>query len=93
MHTNRIATCVAACALVASSLVGVAQAGQPLGVNLAPSYPDRPIPQRGEDRQQVLDTVGKPAAKQAGIGDSEVWDYGTFRVFFKGDTVAFTRVW
>lgn len=61
--------------------------------NLAPTYPDRPIPGKGTTRQEVLATIGSPPSKLPGTAGSEVWDYGTFRVFFKQDIVAFTSVW
>ncbi|OED40002.1 hypothetical protein AB833_12470 [Chromatiales bacterium (ex Bugula neritina AB1)] len=92
MRATKLATCIAG-ALMTCSLISVAEAAPPASLNLAPSYPERPVPLRGEDRETVLQTVGQPAARQAGIGDTEVWDYGTFRVFFRGDKVAFTRVW
>lgn len=58
----------------------------------APTYPDRPVPQRGMKKQEVLAAVGSPANQMTGNG-SEIWDYGTYRVFFSGDVVSFTRVW
>ncbi len=58
----------------------------------APTYPDRPVPSRGMTQSEVLAVAGEPANKMAGIG-SQVWDYGTYRVFFSQDEVAFTRVW
>jgi hypothetical protein len=59
---------------------------------LAPTYPDRPIPARGMNMQQVLAAVGEPATRMTG-SKSEVWDYGTYRVMFTDDKVAFTQVW
>lgn len=58
----------------------------------APTYPERPVPQRGMKKQEVLAAVGTPANQMAGSG-TEIWDYGTYRVFFSDDVVAFTRVW
>lgn len=58
----------------------------------APTYPDRPIPSRGMMMDDVLASVGEPANRMTGNG-SEVWDYGTYRVFFSADEVAFTSVW
>lgn len=60
---------------------------------LAPSYPQRPVPAYGMTRQTVVATHGQPANRLAGTAGSEVWDYGTFRVFFQNDNVAFTKVW
>ncbi|MEM7260308.1 MAG: hypothetical protein AAF404_23290, partial [Pseudomonadota bacterium] len=58
----------------------------------APTYPDRPVPERGMVKTDVLAAVGEPANRMTGNG-SEVWDYGTYRVFFSADEVAFTSVW
>lgn len=65
--------------------------GGPL--KLAPSYPERPVPTRGMSRDMVVADLGQPAKRLAGNAGSEVWDYGTFRVFFHGEQVAFTKVW
>ena len=62
-------------------------------VDLAPTYPDRPVPVRGTSKQEVLATIGSPPSKLPGTSGDEVWDYGTFRVFFNQEVVAFTRVW
>lgn len=63
-------------------------------VRLAPSYPERPVPQIGDSSQLVLNYYGSPAKKingnNAGV---EVWDYGTFRLLMQDDKVAFSRVW
>ena len=61
--------------------------------NPAPTYPDRPVPVKGTSKQEVLATIGTPPSKLPGTSGSEAWDYGTFRVFFKHDVVAFTSVW
>ncbi len=65
--------------------------GQPN--TLAPTYPGRPVPTKGTSKQEVLASIGAPPSKLPGTAGSEVWDYGTFRVFFKNDKVAFTNVW
>lgn len=63
-------------------------------VRLAPSYPERPVPQIGDSSQLVLSYYGSPAKKIAGNNQgTEVWDYGTFRLFMHNDKVAFSRVW
>ncbi len=93
MRGNSFATLLAASTLLASTLVSTAVQALPESVNLAPSYPERPVPRIGADRKSVVEALGEPARRIAGSGDAEVWDYGTFRVFFKGDNVAFTRVW
>lgn len=62
-------------------------------MKLAPSYPERPVPARGMSRDMVVADLGQPANRLAGTASSEVWDYGTFRVFFHQDQVAFTKVW
>jgi hypothetical protein len=61
-------------------------------VRLAPSYPERPVPQIGDSREYVLNYYGEPA-RTLYSNDAEVWDYGTFRVFLQNDKVAFSRVW
>ena len=60
---------------------------------LAPTYPGRPVPTKGTSKQEVLASIGAPPSKLPGTAGAEVWDYGTFRVFFKNDKVAFTNVW
>lgn len=63
-------------------------------VRLAPSYPERPVPQIGDSSQHVLGYYGAPAKKiRSKNAGAEVWDYGTFRVFMQDDKVAFSRVW
>ncbi len=62
-------------------------------VNRAPSYPGRPVPSHGASKELVLSELGQPPHKIPGKGGSEVWDYGTFRVFFQYEKVAFTKVW
>jgi len=63
-------------------------------VRLAPSHAERPVPPRGTHRSVVLQMFGNPAIKlkDASRG-SDVWDYGTFRVFFVDDEVQFARPW
>ncbi len=84
--------------LVASSTVlsaGV-QANTALvdGVRMAPSYPERPVPPRGTHRSVVLEMFGHPAVALTDADNgSDVWDYGTFRIFFVDDEVEFARVW
>jgi hypothetical protein len=90
-------TTLAAVLLVSSTVLssGV-QANTPVsdGVRMAPSYPERPVPPRGTHRTVVLEMFGHPAIAltDADTG-SDVWDYGTFRVFFVDDEVEFARVW
>lgn len=62
-------------------------------LKLAPSYEDRPVPTRGMSRDMVVADLGQPANRLAGSAGSEVWDYGTLRVFFHNEAVAFTKVW
>jgi len=63
-------------------------------VKLAPSYPERPVPQIGDSSQLVLSYYGAPATKISSDNEgAEVWDYGTFRLFIHNDKVAFSRVW
>lgn len=62
-------------------------------IALAPSYPERPVPTRGAFKSVVASDLGQPAHKIAGQAGSEIWDYGTFRVFFQHEKVAFTKVW
>ena len=63
-------------------------------VRLAPSYPERPVPQIGDSSQHVLGYYGAPAKKiSSRNAGAEVWDYGTFRVFMQDNKVAFSRVW
>jgi len=84
----------AAAALVLVTATGSnALATTPGSVNLAPSYSERWVPATGASRQTVLEKAGTPTRKQFGTNNAEVWDYGTFRVFFYGEKVAFTRVW
>lgn len=61
--------------------------------NLAPSYSERPIPEHGASKADVLADLGQPPLRIPGSAGAEVWDYGTFRVFFQNEAVAFTRVW
>jgi len=63
-------------------------------VRLAPSYPERPVPQVGDSTEYVLSFYGAPAKKISSKNDgAEVWDYGTFRLFMHDNKVAFSRVW
>jgi len=63
-------------------------------VRLAPTYPERPVPQIGDSSQRVLSYYGEPAKKiNSASSGAEVWDYGTFRLFMHNDRVAFSRVW
>jgi len=63
-------------------------------VRLAPTYPERPVPQVGDSTQHVLSFYGAPAKKiSSKNAGAEVWDYGTFRLFMQDDKVAFSRVW
>jgi len=62
-------------------------------VRLAPSYPERPVPQVGDSSQQVLGFYGSPSRKIDSNNGTEVWDYGTFRLFMRDNKVAFSRVW
>lgn len=62
-------------------------------IALAPSYPERPVPARGAFKSVVASDLGQPAKKISGQSGSEIWDYGTFRVFFQHEQVAFTKVW
>ncbi len=59
----------------------------------APHYPERPVPARGAFKATVASDHGQPANKISGQSGSEVWDYGTFRVFFHNEQVAFTKPW
>lgn len=93
MRGNSFATLLATTTLLAGTFISTSAHALPDGVNLAPSYPERPVPRQGSDRKAVVEALGEPARRLSGTGNSEVWDYGTFRVFFKGETVAFTRVW
>lgn len=86
-----------AASILASSLLTIgAQANTAVvdGVRLAPHYPERPVPPRGTHRSVVLEMFGSPAITLTDAGNgSDVWDYGTFRVFFVNDEVKFARVW
>lgn len=63
-------------------------------VRLAPSYPERPVPQVGDSSQFVLSYYGTPAKKiTTNNAGAEMWDYGTFRLFMQDNQVAFSRVW
>ena len=62
-------------------------------VRLAPSYPERPVPQVGDSSRDVLSFYGAPAKKISSNNGAEVWDYGTFRLFMQDDKVVFSRVW
>lgn len=63
-------------------------------VQLAPSYPERPVPQIGDSTQLVLTYYGQPAKIIASDNtSSEVWDYGTFRLLVLDNKVAYSRVW
>lgn len=62
-------------------------------VSYAPSYSERPVPARGETQETVVAELGQPPHRLPGNAGNEVWDYGTFRVFFQNEKVAFTRVW
>ena len=59
----------------------------------APHYPERPVPARGAFKTAVASDHGQPANKISGQSGSEIWDYGTFRVFFHNEQVAFTKPW
>ena len=87
---------IAASILASSLLVVGAQANTDVadGVRMAPSYPERPVPPRGTHRSVVLEMFGSPAITLTDAENgSDVWDYGTFRVFFVDDEVEFARVW
>ncbi len=64
------------------------------GVQMAPSNTERAVPPRGTHRSVVLEMFGNPAIVLTDAENtSDIWDYGTFRVFFVNDEVEFARVW
>lgn len=47
------------------------------------------LPERGMDKQAVLDAFGAPGQRHAPVGDPPItrWDYPDFQVFFEYDLV------
>lgn len=55
----------------------------------APSQPDRPVPTRGMDMDNVRNVFGEPQEEHAPVGDPPItrWDYDGYSVFFEYDKV------
>ena len=52
------------------------------------------LPQRGLSKEQVLESLGEPAAKQAAVGTPpiSICNYPEFKVYFENDLVLYAVV-
>ncbi len=79
MSTLLIATQAIACELHSSGL-------------LQNSFAEFHLPAVGVSKSDLTRIYGKPLRQLSGFDGSDIWDYGSFRVFLKDDSVTFAAM-
>lgn len=84
-----VTTLVFACAIP----LGAAACEWHGSTGLQNSFGEFHLPNTGDKASQVTETYGEPSRRLQGGKDTAIWDYGSFRVIFKNDTVTFAGMW
>lgn len=57
------------------------------------NYSQFTLPSVGVTSSEVSRLYGEPSNRQQGANGVDVWDYGSFRVIFRDNTVSYAAMW